>query len=126
MPKRTQKNYSLPFKMQVVDEVEKGLMSYKQAQKHHGIQGRSTVLVWLRKHGKLDWQSKTPMKNKRPPKTAISHLEAKIKRLEEEKEILNRTIDIADKMFDINIRKKFLPLLSEATKQQGPEGKQDK
>ena len=124
--RRTQKDYSLPFKMQVVDEVEKGLLTSKHAQKKYGIQGRSTVLTWLRKHGKLDWQNKTPMKDKRPPKTAISQLEAKIKRLEEEKEILNRTIDIADKMFDTNIRKKFLPLLSEATKQQGPEGKQDK
>ena len=124
--RRTQKDYSLPFKMQVVDEVEKGLLTYKDAQKKYGIQGRSTVLTWLRKHGKLDWQSKIPMKDKQPPKTAISQLEAKIKRLEEEKEILNRTIDIADKMFDTNIRKKFLPLLSEATKQQGPQGKQDK
>ena len=124
--KRTQKDYSLPFKMQVVDEVEKGLLTYRHAQKKYGIQGRSTVLTWLRKHGKLDWQSKTPMKDKRPPKTAISQLEAKIKRLEEEKEILNRTIDIADKMFDLNIRKKFLPLSLEATKQQGLEGKQDK
>jgi transposase len=124
--RRTQKDYSLPFKMQVVDEVEKGLLTYKHAQKKYGIQGRTTVLTWLRKHGKLDWKSKIPMRDKRPPKTAISQLEAKIKRLEEEKEILNRTIDIADKMFDTNIRKKFLPLLSEATKQQGPEGKQDK
>jgi transposase len=124
--RRTQKDYSLPFKMQVVDEVEKGLLTYKNAQKKYGIQGRTTVLTWLRKHGKLDWKSKIPMRDKRPPKTAISQLEAKIKRLEEEKEILNRTIDIADKMFDTNIRKKFLPLLSEATKQQGPEGKQDK
>ena len=124
--KRTQKDYSLPFKMQVVDEVEKGLLTYKHAQKKYGIQGKSTVLIWLRKHGKLDWQSKTPMKDKRPPKTAISQLEARIKRLEEEKEIQNRAIDIADEMLDTNIRKKYLPLLSEATKQQGQKGKQDK
>jgi transposase len=26
-------------------------MTYKEAQKLYGIQGRSTVLVWLRKHG---------------------------------------------------------------------------
>lgn len=26
-------------------------MSYKEAQDRFGIQGRSTVLVWLRKHG---------------------------------------------------------------------------
>ena len=124
--KRTQKDYSLAFKMQIVDEVEKGLLTYKQAQKKYGIQGRSTVLIWLRKHGKLDWQSKAPMKEKRPPKTAISQLEAKIKRLEEEKEILNRAIDIADEMLNANIRKKYLPLLSEATKQQGQEEKQDR
>jgi transposase len=30
-------------------------MSYQQAQERFGIQGRSTVLVWLRKHGRLDW-----------------------------------------------------------------------
>ncbi len=30
-------------------------MTYKQAQKIYGIQGRSTVLTWLRKHGKMDW-----------------------------------------------------------------------
>ena len=40
---------------QIVSEVEKGHMTYKQAQKTYGIQGRSTVLVWLRKHGNLDW-----------------------------------------------------------------------
>lgn len=56
--KRTQKNYSLSFKLQVVDEVEKGELSYKAAQIKYGIQGRSTVLVWLRKHGRLAWQLK--------------------------------------------------------------------
>lgn len=29
-------------------------MTYRQAQEHYGIQGRSTVLVWLKKHGQLD------------------------------------------------------------------------
>jgi len=43
------------FKLAVVCQVEKGEMTYKQAQYHYGIQGRSTVFVWLRKHGKLDW-----------------------------------------------------------------------
>lgn len=120
--KRTQKDYSLAFKLQVVDEVEKGHLTYKQSQTKYGIQGRSTVLNWLRKHGTLDWTSKTPMKKKAPPKTYISQLEAKIKRLEAEKEILNRAIDIADDMFDTNIRKKYLPLSQAAsTKPQGEE-----
>ncbi len=117
--KRTQKDYSLAFRLQVVDEVEKGQLTYKESQKKYGIQGRSTVLVWLRKHGSLDWTSKMPMKKKAPPKTYISQLEAKIKRLESEKEILNRAIDIADDMFHTEIRKKYLPLSEEASKQQG-------
>jgi transposase len=117
--KRTQRDYSLAFKLQVVNEVEKGLLTWKQSQVKYGIQGRSTVLVWLRKHGTLDWTSKKPMKKKAPPKTYISELEKKIKRLEAEKEILNRAIDIADELLDTEIRKKYLPLSQAASDKQG-------
>jgi transposase-like protein len=116
--KRTQKDYSLAFKLQLVDEIEKGCLTYKQSQKKYGIQGRSTVLSWLRKHGTLDWKSKQPVKEKQPPKKYISQLEAKIKRLEAEKEILNRAIDIADETLNTDIRKKYLLLLEKASKQQ--------
>ena len=95
----------------MADEVDKALLSYKQSHMTFGIQGRSTVQDWLRKHGSLDWQSKTPMKKKAPPKTYISQLEAKIKRLVEEKEILNKAIDVADEMLITDVRKKYLPLL---------------
>ena len=117
--RRTQKDYSLAFELQVVYEVEKGHLTWKQSQKKYGIQGRSTVLVWLRKHGTLDWKSKTPMKKKAPPKTYISELEKKIKRHEAEKEILNRAIDIADDMLHTEIRKKYLPLSQAASDKQG-------
>jgi transposase len=43
--KRTQRDYSLAFKLQIVDEVEKGHLTWKQSQTKYGIQGRSTVLV---------------------------------------------------------------------------------
>jgi transposase len=118
--KRTQKDYSLAFKLQIIEEIEKGVLSYKQAQKKYGIQGKSTVLVWLRKHGRLDWKSKLPMKDKAPPKKKINDLEAKIKRLEQEKEILNRAIDIADDMLGTDIRKKYLLLSLEASKREEP------
>ena len=45
------------------------------------------------------------MKKKAPPKTYISQQEAKIKQLEEEKEILNLAIDVADKLLKTDIRK---------------------
>jgi transposase-like protein len=116
--KRTQKDYSLAFKLQVIDEVEKGELSYKEAQRKYGIQGRSTVLVWLRKHGSLDWQT-NPMKGKKTPQQQIKDLELKVKRLEQEKLILNKAIDIADEMFNTNIRKKYLPLSQPASGNQG-------
>ncbi|MCJ2369752.1 helix-turn-helix domain-containing protein, partial [Pseudomonas sp. RGM 3321] len=53
--RRSQRDYTLAFKLSVVDQVEKGELSYKEAQRRYGIQGRSTVLVWLRKHGRQDW-----------------------------------------------------------------------
>lgn len=116
--KRTQKDYSLSFKLQLVDEVEKGLLTYKQAQAKYGIQGRSTVLTWLRKHGRLEWKESTPMK-KNAPNKQIKELERKLKRLEAEKEILNAAIDIADEMFHTEIRKKYLPLSQAAFKEKG-------
>ncbi|NAR85290.1 IS3 family transposase, partial [Acinetobacter haemolyticus] len=38
--KRTQRDYSFAFKMLIVHEVEKGQITYKQAQAKYGIQGR--------------------------------------------------------------------------------------
>ncbi|MCX0429899.1 IS3 family transposase, partial [Aeromonas veronii] len=51
---RTRWDYSLTFKLALVEveQIEKGELTYKQAQVRYGIQGRSTVLVWLRKHGR--------------------------------------------------------------------------
>ncbi len=64
--KRTQRDYSFAFKMLIVHEVEKGQITYKQAQAKYGIQGRSTVLTWLRKYGQQDWTSKAmPSTSKR-------------------------------------------------------------
>lgn len=106
--KRTQRDYSLAFKLQVVDEVEKGYLTYKQAQVKYGIQGRSTVLVWLRKHGRLNWEHGSFMESNKTPYKRIQELEKQVKDLKQEKEILNRAIDIADEMFQISIRKKCL------------------
>ena len=48
--RRSQRDYSLPFKLAVVGEVGRGELSYKQAQRRYGIQGRSTVLAWCRRY----------------------------------------------------------------------------
>ncbi|MDF9797463.1 transposase [Catalinimonas alkaloidigena] len=112
--KRTQRDYTLGFKLSVLDQVEKGELSYKQAQQRYGIQGRSTVLVWLRKHGKLDWSKPShnmhPMpKSKETPAQQIKRLEKELADEKARNLILNRMIDISDKEYGTAIRKKFSP-----------------
>lgn len=119
--KRTQKNYSLAFKLQVVEEVEKGEYTYKQAQRKYGIQGRSTVLVWLRKHGRLNWQKRNPMKNKLTPAEEIRNLKRELERVKKDKEILQVTIDVAERELGIEIRKKYLAKLSNKYGNKGEE-----
>ncbi len=114
--KRTQQDYNMGFKLAVVNQVEKGEITYKQAQQLYGIQGRSTVLVWLRKHGNLDWSKPgLLMKSKETPAQKIKRLE---KQLEDERlknKILNKMIDISDQQYGTSIRKKYLPKQSEAS-----------
>lgn len=64
--KRTQKDYTLAFKLQVVEEVENGELSLDAAQRKYGIQGNATILIWLRKHGRLDQTPKPNIMGKKP------------------------------------------------------------
>ena len=108
--KRTQRDYSFAFKRSVVDEVEKGLLTYKQAQEKYNIQGRSTVLVWLRKHGQQDWISKAMSKTKKAetPQQTIHRLEKQLARTQNKVDFMNDVIDYMDNNYGSNLRKKYL------------------
>lgn len=121
--KRTQKDYPLAFKLQVIEEVEKGSLTYKQAQKQYGIQGRSTVLVWLRKHGNLDWtlqklHSLSTEKEKTPDQK-IKELEAALESERLKTLFLTTAIDIAEKQYGMVIRKKYSAKQQKNFKQKG-------
>lgn len=112
--KRTQRDYTMGFKLQVVAAVEQGDMTYKQAQKTYGIQGRSTVLTWLRKHGKLNWSqpvklamSKSP-KAKETPAQAIKRLEKELSDERARNLLLNEVVDILDSEHGTGLRKKLI------------------
>ena len=116
--KRTQRDYNLGFKLKLVSEVEKGNYTYKQIQKEYGIQGRSTVLVWLRKYGTLDWSKPnihTMPKSKETPAQKIKRLERELSDEKLKNEILNTMIDISDKQYGTSIRKKYSPNQSNAS-----------
>lgn len=120
--RRSQRDYSMAFKLSVIESVEKGEQTYRQAQKKYGIQGRSTVLKWLRKHGNLDWSNRLTMNRSKTVETP----EQKIKRLEKELEderlknlILNTMIDISDEKYGTDIRKKSSPKQSKNSSKKG-------
>lgn len=116
--KRTQRDYNLGFKLAVINEVEKGNYTYKQVQKAYGIQGRSTVLVWLRKYGTLDWskpnQCSMP-RSKETPAQKIKRLEHQLSDEQLKNKLLNTMIDISESQLGTSIRKKFLSQQSKAS-----------
>lgn len=123
--KRTQRDYTLGFKLQVVSAVEKGDMTYKQAQKIYGIQGRSTVLTWLRKHGKMNWTHPVQLTMPKTPPAAETPAQT-IKRLERELEderlrnmLYDEMINIMDAEYGAGLRKKYLAKERDAFKSRG-------
>lgn len=128
--KRTQKDYSLSFKLQLVEEVELGLLSKSQAKLKYGIQGDSTVSKWLQKYGTFDWENQLPKTMSKTPEQKILELEAKVKLLEKQKAraehlaeradkkvvIFDMLVDMAEKEYDIQIRKNYKPELSTTLK----------
>ncbi len=121
--KRTQKDYSMSFKLHVVQEIERGDLGIKAAARKYGIQAHSTVTNWLRKYGNFDWENQTPSYMPKSKDQKILELEQKIKLLEKQKAFLEHQaeradkkaiffdmmIDMAEKEFNIPIRKNSLP-----------------
>lgn len=121
--KRTQKDYSLSFKLQIVQEIEQGLLTRTQALSKYGIQSGATIRAWLKKYGNFDWQNQTPLSMSKTPEQKILELEEKIKLLEKQKAraehlaeradkkviLFDMMIDLAEKEFNIPIRKNSNP-----------------
>lgn len=104
--KRTQKDYSMSFKLEVVQAIEQGKTSIIQVKKDYAIQSRSTIVQWLRKFGNFDWENQTPCNMPKSPEHKIMKLEAHVKLLEKQKALLERAAYVADKkaiIFDMMI-----------------------
>ena len=57
--KRTQRDNPMPFKMVVVQEVERTGIGICAVARKYGIQSETTVTAWLRKYGNFDVVNKT-------------------------------------------------------------------
>lgn len=132
--RRTQCDYSISFKIQVVREVESGELSVRGALRKYGIQSHGTVLNWLRKYGNFDRELQVKFAMEKTPEQKLLELEAKVRLLEKQKQSLEQQlkfqqdkaimfdmmIDIAEKELKIPVRKKSQPEASNASRKKDP------
>lgn len=127
--KRSQRDYSMSFKLAVVAEVEVGEISVSGAMEKYGIQGHATVLNWIKKFGTFDREMVVKKMNQKTPQQQIFELEQKVRLLERQNafleqevtnasdkaHILDRLVDIAEREYKISIRKNSSPEQSQTT-----------
>lgn len=112
-------HYSESFKKQVVRDYESGHLNKKQVQKKYGIGGKSRLLDWCRKYGKLAYPSQSatgrPMKDLQ--KQRIKELEAKLKAAELKIKVYDKLIEVTNRELDADIVKKIEAELSRSLQQ---------
>jgi len=117
--KRSRKDYTLSFKLAVVEQVERGDLTYLEAQDRYGIQGSSTVLTWLRKHGNLDWYNlsssdlKGTMMTKKPalpltPEQRIKALEVELSDAKLKAQLFEAMLNVIQNEYGVKLAKKPL------------------
>jgi len=121
--KRTQKDYSLSLKLQIVQTIERGELSTTQATLKYGIQCRKTVVNWLRKYGNFDWENQTTFNMPKTPEQRLLELEQEVRLLKKQKASLEKQVEqsdkkiilfdmminLAEKEYNIPVRKNFKP-----------------
>jgi len=127
--KRTQKNYSQSFKLQVVSEYENGELGVTALARKYGIQSTSTITRWIRNFGTFDKDYQINTMKEKSPQQQLFEQEQKIKLLERQKKTLEKELKIRDQksiMFDtiveivkedynIDLSKKICPKQSKDT-----------
>lgn len=104
--KRKQSDYPLSLKLEIIQEIERGNLSTRGAMIKYGVQSRSTIIDWLRKYGNFNWENQTPSYMPKTPEQKLLELELKIKLLEKQKAFLEHQVEQADKkamIFDMMI-----------------------
>jgi transposase-like protein len=114
--------YSKAFRRQVVREFELGGITKQGLKRKYQIRGKSTVLQWCRKYGRLAYPSTgtrgRPLQD--PQQRRIKELERKLKDSQEKILVYEKLIEITNRELGEDVRKKIATKLSE---QWQPKGK---
>lgn len=114
--KRAQRDYTLAFKLAVVDQIERGELTCRQVHERYGIRGVSIVLVRLRKHGRQEWRAassrgKGLQKMSEPPEPLtpelrIKELEVQLKQANEKAAFFEAVVNVLKRDYGVQVAKK--------------------
>ena len=130
---KTTKRYSDCFKLQVVEEIEKNGLTMEDCRRKYGITGGDTIHKWLRKYGKHHLLNKIVRVETREEIDELKRLRAENKALKEAYADLSlqhkdlslqyaelsvnhkcseKVIEVADELYDMDLKKKYEQELS--------------
>ena len=103
--------YPENFRIKVVREVERGILSKEAARRKYGIGGKATVLSWCRKYGQQDYPYMAGKIQNKPRSVdekdkRIAELEARLKQKEIAIDALESLIEVANEMYGTDLKKK--------------------
>ena len=111
--------YSDCFKLQVVEEVEKNGLSIGACRQKYGIGGAYTIQKWLLQFGKQHLLNKIVRVETREEIDELRRLRSENKALKEAYAELSlhhkcseKVIEVADELFDLDLKKKYEQELS--------------
>lgn len=122
--KRTQRDYTMSFKLSVVQEIERLELSINGAMRKYGIQSHSTILNWVRKLGNFDRELHVAtMKKIKSPEQELLELRAEVEVLKKQKAFMERELNnrvqkalmfdaivqVVQEDYDIDLLKKVTP-----------------
>lgn len=92
--KRTQRDYTLAFKLSVVEQVEKGDLTYKEAH-------------WVDPSGRARSGSIMPKQDSRPltPEQRIKQLETQLREAQEKAALFEAVIDVMRQDYGVTVKK---------------------
>jgi transposase len=121
--KRKHTNYSVAFKMQVVEEVENGLISAEGARKLYGISGKDSIPSWMEKYGINNRINKAVYVMTQKEELEIVVLRKENKRLKKalddshvQELVWESLVEIAEEELQVNLKKSLVCSLPRSSK----------
>lgn len=100
--KPTYKGYSHGFKINIVERIENGQLSCRQAANHYNVSRRS-ITNWVKKYGNLD--KKLRGMSGKSLKQEIAELKRKLKKTEAERDLWKVSVEIIEDELGIDVKK---------------------